>query len=459
MALFALNSSSTKDRPARRGSVIARLERSLHSPLVLFALKGLNFSLAAITNFVLTFVLVRAIGLDSYAVIASLLAIAALVLQMDLGVTGLTFFQLRSHYLAEAGKNEIKQDDRDLVTAIVTIYFAVSILSIVMLGIVVAAGLVRVGPYSVAYVLIFAGAVSALPRMALRVAINARDGFVWSEIIDLGRRVAILGATVAMLIGLSFTSYSLLNLFAWALSIAALLWAAHSHGFSLGRGALPRGLRLLRREVRGIRATVLLSLADFVIAVFPYYFLAATRDAAAIVAFDMFYKVTRFAVMGYLIGAETALPHQTRAVHNGDAKALTRITAKAFLVGLLPMVSGIVAIGLFGERVFATILNHNEIISPVMRLVICAMLAFVLIQTTCQIVLIGVGKFEELARRASITFTGMVLISAAMVLFHWSLDAFMIGYVIIYGAGSVLYAQCLYALIQSLRSKNQHAEA
>jgi O-antigen/teichoic acid export membrane protein len=172
----------------------------------------------------------------------------------------------------------------------------------------------------------------------------------------------------------------------------------------------------------------------------------------------MFYKVTRFAVMGYLIGAETALPHQTRAVHNGDAKALTRITARAFLVGLLPMVSGIVAIGLFGERVFAIILNHNEIISPVMRLVICAMLAFGLIQTTCQIVLIGVGKFEELARRASITFTGMILISAAMVLFHWSLDAFMISYVIIYGAGSVLYAECLYALVQSLRSKNQYVE-
>ena len=459
MALFALSSSSPKDRPARRGSARARLERSLHSPLVLFTLKGLNFSFTAITNFVLTFVLVRAIGLDSYAVIASLLAIAALVLQMDLGVTGLTFFQLRSHYLAEAGKNDIKQDDRDLVTAIVTIYFAVSILSVVILGAAVAAGLVRIGPYSVAYVLIFAGAVSALPRMALRVAINARDGFVWSEIIDLGRRSAILCATVAMLLGLSFTSYSLLNLSAWVLSIAALMRAAHTHGFSTGRGALPRGLRLLRREVRGIRATVLLSLADFVIAVFPYYFLAATRDAAAIVAFDMLYKVTRFAVMGYLIGAETALPHQTRAVHNGDAKALTRITARAFLVGLLPMVSGIIAIGLFGERVFAIILNHNEIISPVMRLVICAMLTFGLIQTTCQIVLIGVGKFEELARRASITFTGMILISAAMVLFHWSLDAFMIGYVIIYGAGSVLYAECLYALVQSLRSKNQHVEA
>jgi O-antigen/teichoic acid export membrane protein len=453
---FGLSSPSTNDGQTLRSTQ----HRTSHSSLVLFTLKGFNFSLTAISNFVLAYVLVRTIGLDSYAVIASLLAIAALVLQTDLGVTGLTFFQLRSHYLAEAGKNDASQDDRDLVAAIVTIYMAIGAISVVLLGVTIAAGLVNVGPYSVAYVLIFAGAVSALPRMALRVAVNAREGFVWTEIVDLGRRSAILGATVAMLLGLSFIWYSVLNLLAWLLSIAALIWLARLYGFSPKSGALLRGLRLLRREVRGIRATVLLSLADFTIAVFPYYFLAATRDATAIVAFDMFYKVTRFAVMGYLIGAETALPHQTRAVHSRDAARLVSITAKVLLVGLFPMLSGIVAIALLGEKVFAIILNHNEIVSPIMRFAICAMLAFVLIQTTCQIVLIGVGKFEELARRAGITFAGMVLISALMMLFHWSMDAFMISYVIVYGAGSLLYAECLYSLSQSLRSQHlqQHAE-
>jgi hypothetical protein len=95
-----------------------------------------------------------------------------------------------------------------------------------------------------------------------------------------------------------------------------------------------------------------------------------------------------------------------------------------------------------------------------MRLAICAMLAFVMIQTTCQVVLIGVGKFEELARRAGVTFSGMVLISALTMFFHWSMDAFMISYVIVYGTGSLLYAQCLYSLTRSLRSQHlqQHTE-
>jgi O-antigen/teichoic acid export membrane protein len=451
---LGLKSPSSNDSRTLLSSVPAGPHPASHSSLVLFTLKGLNFALTAVSNFVLAYVLVRTIGVESYAVIASLLAVAALVLQTDLGITGLAFFQLRSHYLTEAGKSEATRNDRDLTATIITIYISVALVSIMLLGITLAAGLVNVGPYSVAYVLLFAGAVSALPRMALRVAVNAREGFVWTEIVDLGRRSGILGATIAMLLGLSFVWYSVLNLLAWLSSIAALIWLTRIYGFSPDRGWLLRGLRLLRPELRGIRATVLLSLADFIIAVFPYYLLAAMRNATAIVAFDMFYKVTRFAIMGYLIGAETALPHQTRAVHKKDATRLASITAKAVVVGLFPMLAGIVVIAFFGENMFAIILNHDEIVSPLMRLAICSMLAFGLIQTTCQIVLIGVGQFEELARRAGITFAGMVLISALTILFHWSMDAFMIGYVIVYGAGSLLYAECFYSLCRTLRSQH-----
>ena len=85
------------------------------------------------------------------------------------------------------------------------------------------------------------------------------------------------------------------------------------------------------------------------------------------------------------------------------------------------------------------------------------MLAFTLIQTTCQIVLIGVGKFEELARRAGMTLAGMVLISTLTVLLQWSSDAFIVAYVIVYRAGSLLYAECIFSLIRSLRSRTSRA--
>ena len=246
------------DGPPKPESAIATcLKRFSQNSFVLFVLKGLNSAFTAISNFVLTYVMVRTIGLDSYAVIASLLAIAALVLQTDLGITGLTFYQLRAHYLAETGRNGASQDDRDVVVTIVTIYIAIGVLSVGVFGVALAAGFVHAAPHGIAYLLIFAGAVSALPRMALRVAINARDGFVWTEIVDLARRATILGITAAMLLGLSFISYSALNLLAWILSTAGLIWLAQLYGFTPERGAILRGLRLLRLEVRGIRATVL----------------------------------------------------------------------------------------------------------------------------------------------------------------------------------------------------------
>lgn len=440
------------DRNGHSKAALASWSRRLwQSSFVLLVLKGLNSALTAVSNFVLTYVLVRTIGLDSYATIASLLAIAALVVQTDLGITGLTFFRLRSHFLTGLDRLGVSEGDRDLVVIIVTIYIAIGVIAVAVLGLAMTANLVQVSSHGVAYLLIFAGAVCALPRMALRVAINARDGFVWTEIVDFGRRVSVLAVTAAMLAGLSFEAYSALNLAVWLSSIAALMWLAGLYGFAPERGALRRGLLLLRREVHGIRATVLLSLADFMISVFPYYLLAGTRDATAVVAFDMFYKVTRFAVLSYLIGAETVLPQQTRAVHAADANALMHATFRGSMVGLLAMISGIVAIAVFGETIFGIILDHHGIVSPLMRLAICAMLAFLLIQTTCQIVLIGAGKFDELARRAGVTLVGMALISALMVQFQWSTDAFIVAYVTVYGFGSLLYAECFYRLVRSLR--------
>ncbi|CAL78476.1 hypothetical protein; putative membrane protein, putative permease of the major facilitator superfamily (COG0477) [Bradyrhizobium sp. ORS 278] len=442
--------SSGSSIAADRSALLHRLLRLSNGAFGLVALKGANSALNAVTNFLLAYVLVRSIGIESYAVIASLLAVAALVVQSDLGITGLTFFKLRSHYLAESGARAATPDDQDLVVTIVTLYIAVGLVAILVLGLALMSGILQVGIYAVPYLLIFAGAVCALPRMALRVAINARDGFFWTEAVDLVRRLASLAVTLAMLTGLSFESYSAISLGVWSVAICALLWLARIHGFAPRKGALRRGLTLLRAEIRGVGATVLLSLSDFVIGVFPYYLLAASRDAAAVVTFDMFYKVTRFAVLSYLIGAESVLPQQTRAMHHADAVGLMRATAKGVLIGLLPMLAGIIAIAGFGEQIFGVILNHAGIVSPVMRIAICAMFAFMLVQTTCQIVLIGIGRFEELARRSCLTLAVMVVISVLMVVLNWTTDTFIVAYVVAYGVGSLLYAQTLYSVIRAL---------
>ncbi|MBR1231869.1 hypothetical protein [Bradyrhizobium sp. AUGA SZCCT0182] len=457
MSLFRFHPPLAIRKRGLRSAILAGLGRGTHSWPALLVLKGLNAALMAVSNFVLAYVLIRTVGLESYAFIAGLLAVAALVVQCDLGITVLTFSELRSHYLSEAHKRKANQGDHDLVRATVTIYTAIAAIAVTILGVALIAGIVPVAHHGIAYFLIFAGAVCPLPRMPLRAAINARDGFVWTEGVDLVRRVAILAVTIAMLFGLSFVAYGALSLFIWVTSIAALVWLARPHGFALQSGVFFKGLLFLRRKFRKARAAVVSSSAEFVISIFPYYLLSATGDGSAIVAFDMFHKVSRFAMVTYLIGAETALPHQTRALHNANASGLGRATAAGFLLGLLPMTLGIVAVSMFGERIFGTILNHSGIVSPTMRTALCAMLVFMLIQTTCAFVLVGAGKFEALARRANITLAGMVLISALMFLFHWSIDTFIVAYVCVYGGGALLYAACLYSLSRSLWEKSSHA--
>jgi hypothetical protein len=48
--------------------------------------------------------------------------------QSDLGITGGTFFKLRSHHLGETGKYVAGQDDQGLVVTIVTLYIAIGVI-------------------------------------------------------------------------------------------------------------------------------------------------------------------------------------------------------------------------------------------------------------------------------------------------------------------------------------------
>ena len=90
MSLFRFHPPVVRKR-GLRSAILAGLGRGTHSWPALLVLKGLNAALTAVSNFVLAYVLVRTIGLESYAFIAGLLAVAALVVQCDLGIAVLTF--------------------------------------------------------------------------------------------------------------------------------------------------------------------------------------------------------------------------------------------------------------------------------------------------------------------------------------------------------------------------------
>src|SRR5512139_2260481 len=104
------------------GALSAELRRVSRSSFALLLLKGVNAAITAALNFILAYVMIRIVGLQAYAFVAGLLALAALVVQSDLGITGLAFFKLRTHYLCDVDSREASRDDQDLITTIALIY-------------------------------------------------------------------------------------------------------------------------------------------------------------------------------------------------------------------------------------------------------------------------------------------------------------------------------------------------
>ncbi|MFC7610857.1 hypothetical protein [Teichococcus aestuarii] len=199
-------------------------------------------------------------------------------------------------------------------------YAALAVLATLLFGTAVWAAGLGVEAYRPVYVLLFLGSALPLPWMILRVTANAFDAYVMTETIDFIRRSALFGLTLALLAGLPLMAYSLAFVALWLAGLAVLFALARRRVPLLAQQGLRarRGFSVLRQDLRGIAASAQLSISEFLIYIFPYYAIPLMhRDALALVAFDMFYKVTRFATTAYLTVSETLLPHQTRAGTRG----------------------------------------------------------------------------------------------------------------------------------------------
>jgi O-antigen/teichoic acid export membrane protein len=415
--------------------------------LLFFGLRIGSTVLATAWSFLLTYTLVRLIGLQDYAFLATVIAFASLVLQADLGISIRLFARMRQNFLdPESGSRE------DLRSAMATALWAYAgAAALITIVFAVSLWIWNLGPveHRFAIVLLFAGSVLPLPWMVLRVAVNAFDHYVVTEAIDFTRRAALLALTGALAFGLPLLAYTVGFLLLWMAALLALFLLAQRRIDLFSGISLKRGWQVLRADAASLVASAGLSVSDFLIYIFPYYVILLTHaEAAALVAFDMFYKVTRFGVTAYLTVTETMLPHQTRAYHTGQFRTLVRMTALSSLLCSMPCIAGAGIIFFFGEWFFSTLLGHPNIVSPHLRLAICAMLICMVVKTVSGAVLVGVGELPPLARRASLTLMAMLVFSLVSSLAGWDIDTFLAGYVFLYACQALSYLLLLPQVFQ-----------
>ncbi|MFC3125970.1 hypothetical protein ACFOD4_12950 [Pseudoroseomonas globiformis] len=398
---------------------------------VFFLLKMSNTVLASVWSFLLAYALVRIVGLESYAFFATVIAFASLVLQADLGISIRLFGQLRQNFLhPETGSRDALGS---AVAAAFASYSGIAVLATVIFGVMVWGFDLGTTQYHPIYLLLFAGSVLPLPWMILRLTANAFDHYVMTEAIDCVRRTLLLVLTGALVIGLPLMVYAVSFVLLWLVALAVLFVMARKRVAILTGHSIRRGFTVLRGDLQGITASAVLSLSEFLIYIHPYYVIPMThRDAVALVAFDMFYKVTRFATTAYLTVSETVLPHQTRAYHAGDVALLRKMMLLGFALASVPMLGAIGIIGIFGDRFFGILLGHADVVTPEIRLAICVMLFLMLVQTISGAMLAGIGRLSVLAKRASTTLVAMLVFSAFSGLQTISIEQFIAGYVAIY---------------------------
>ncbi|MCI0753679.1 hypothetical protein [Teichococcus vastitatis] len=425
---------------------------------VFFLLKASNTALASVWSFLLAFALVRIVGLESYAFFATVIAFASLVLQADLGISIRLFGQLRQNFLHP--ENGIRQALGNAVAAALASYAAIAVLATLVFGVMVWGLGLGLAQYHSVYLLLFAGSVLPLPWMILRLTANAFDYYVLTEAIDCVRRTLLLALTAALVIGLPLMAYAVCFVLLWLVAIGVLFVMARKRLDILTGASIRAGFTVLRGDLKGITASAVLSMSEFLIYIYPYYVIPLThRDALALVAFDMFYKVTRFATTAYLTVTETVLPHQTRAFHAGNVPMLRKMMLVAFALAAVPMVGAVGIIGFFGDRFFGILLGHSDVVTPTIRLTICAMLFLMMVQTVSGAMLAGIGRLAVLARRASTTLGMMLVLALVSGLQNWTIEQFIIGYAAVYAYEAFGYFWSMLMLFREISRKQPAAAA
>ena len=92
-----------------------------------FLLKATNTALATLWSFLLTYSLVRQVGLHDYAFFATVIAFASLVLQADLGISLRLFGRMRQNFLHPESSS--RQELGSAVAAALWSYSAAAILA------------------------------------------------------------------------------------------------------------------------------------------------------------------------------------------------------------------------------------------------------------------------------------------------------------------------------------------
>lgn len=410
-------------------------------------LKGLNLVSATALNFLLVFVLIRRLPIEGYSTFILASAIGVYVLATDLGVTSLVYVRIREAFLRE-------ETGTARAFALVVLIFYAVIVTVAATVFALASGPVKLTPAGMeaTFSLYFLSMLLALPWGVVRAIANGSDQFLSFEAVEACRRLGLLALAVAMMGGLSFFGYAAGSLLLWILAYALTLPPLLK---ILGPGGLPswKDWRdLFNGNTRQLGAVGLFSSLEFAIYNFPYLLVPLLYGKGwSLVAFDVFYKITRFGAAGYLAVNEGLLPAATRAIHMGDAGGIRRHLVLSLALSAVACATGAIAVTIFGDLVFGLLLHDASRAPHALRACMAATLLAMMFQACAGVLMINTGKGPVLARIATGIGAAMAIL-AVVAAFGIGFERFMIAYTVLFACGAAVYFVVLTRTVRRVSS-------
>jgi O-antigen/teichoic acid export membrane protein len=288
----------------------------------------------------------------------------------------------------------------------------------------------------------FSTAVAALPWMLLRRVAAAIDLFLEFELLEFCRRLAFLFLSLAMLLGLGLLSFAVLCMFTWLLAFSLAFRRLNRNSLKLRLVLLPSAFAHARDNFPNIARTGAFTLLEFAILNFPYILVSNQFRADSLIAFDVFFKLTRLGQFAYSVPVETMLPSQTAAFHGNDRRAVIANFFRVFALGSLALMPLTAIILAFGDELFRLLLKREDYVDAELRFTMVVMLSATLVQMSAGMLLTGTGRYSLLLKSTLVTSSLMAGLAAATVCFQITFIQFMIAYVLVYSLHAMLFLSC-----------------
>ncbi|TCQ03023.1 hypothetical protein [Sphingomonas sp. PP-CC-3A-396] len=425
-----------------------------HVKQLLLLLKVANLGAITAYQFALIFVLIRTVGPTLYPWLIFMAAIGNYVLSADLGFSGFVYADVRRNFIDGLLPSRLGFVNHALLIYI-SIALGASAVAAIAITLLPGLGVAL----KVALTLYFLATVLGLPWTLIRRIATAVDQFVAIEIIELARRVVMLIVAAWMLNGLGFSGFAVLSVVIWIVAFAAAFVLIAKRGIRVRRSS-PRILAGFIAENRsGLFLTGGLTSLDFAIYNFPYMLIPVLFGSAApLVVYDLFYKICRFGGTAFSVALETALPFQTRAFHAGNLGEVKKYQRSAIALGLIPLIGASALLLLFGQRLFAVLLNHAVPIDREITWTMVFMLAAILFQAAAGTFLGAIGKFSQITRLAMGASIGMTVLTLVTFVVRLSFDTFMAAYVVVYIGYAIVYQMLFHRVVTPATQDAARAE-